>query len=35
MLEVVDHYRRAGVLTRVDGDRSIADVGREILEVVA
>jgi adenylate kinase len=35
MLEVVEHYRRAGVLTRVDGDRSIEEVGREILEVVA
>lgn len=34
MLEVVEHYRRAGVLTRVDGDRPIEEVGREILEVV-
>ena len=35
MLEVVHHYRRAGVLTRVDGHRTIEEVGREILEVVA
>ena len=35
MLEVVDHYRGAGALTRVDGDRTIEEVGREILEVVA
>jgi adenylate kinase len=35
MLEVVDHYMRAGVLTRVDGDRTIEEVGRAILEVVA
>ncbi len=35
MMEVVEHYRRAGVLTRVDGDRPIEDVGREILGVVA
>jgi adenylate kinase len=35
MLDVVEHYRLAGVLTRVDGDRTIEEVGREILEVVA
>jgi adenylate kinase len=35
MLEVVEHYRRAGVLTRVDGDRPIEEVGRDILAVVA
>ncbi len=34
MLEVVEHYRRAGVLTSVNGDRPIEEVGREILEVV-
>ncbi len=35
MLEVVEHYRRAGVLDRIDGDRSIDEVGATILEVVA
>jgi adenylate kinase len=34
MLEVVEHYRRAGVLTPIDGDRPIEEVSREILEVV-
>jgi len=34
MLEVVDHYRSAGTLVRVDGDRPIEDVGRAILEAV-
>jgi adenylate kinase len=35
MLEVVDHYRRAGVLDRIDGDRSIDEVGAAILGVLA
>jgi adenylate kinase len=35
MLEVVNHYRREGVLTRVDGDRTIGEVAREILELVS
>jgi adenylate kinase len=35
MLEVVDHYRRAGVLDRIDGDRSIDEVGDAILEVLS
>jgi adenylate kinase len=34
MLEVVEHYRRAGVLDRVDGDRSIEQVGAAILEAL-
>ena len=34
MLEVVEHYRRAGVLDRVDGDRSIDEVGAAILEAL-
>jgi adenylate kinase len=35
MLEVVDHYPRAGVLDRIDGDRSIDEVGAAILGVLA
>jgi adenylate kinase len=35
MLEVVDHYDRAGVLDRIDGDRSIEEVGDAILEDLA
>jgi len=31
MLEVVEHYDRAGVLDRIDGDRSIEEVGDAIL----
>jgi adenylate kinase len=34
MLEVVDHYARAGVLRVINGDRSIEDVGATILEVL-
>jgi adenylate kinase len=34
MLEVVEHYRRAGVLDRVDGDRAIDEVGAAILEAL-
>ena len=34
MLEVVDHYDRGGVLVRVDGDRSIDEVGHTILEAI-
>ena len=34
MLEVVEHYRRAGVLERIDGDRSIDEVGEAILELL-
>jgi adenylate kinase family enzyme len=34
MLEVVDHYARAGVLRRVDGDRPIEDVAAAIREVL-
>jgi adenylate kinase family enzyme len=29
--EVVDHYRRAGILAAVDGRQSIEDVTREVL----
>ena len=34
MLEVVEHYRRAGVLAHLDGDRPIDEVGQEILELL-
>jgi hypothetical protein len=30
----VEHYRRAGVLDRVDGDRAIDEVGAAILEAL-
>ena len=32
MLEVVDHYERAGIVERLDGTRSIEEVTAEILE---
>lgn len=35
MLEVIEHYRRAGVLVVVDGRHSIGEVGRAILAAVA
>jgi adenylate kinase len=35
MLEVVEHYRNAGVLTEVDGRRTIDDVQADILAAVA
>lgn len=34
MLEVIEHYRRAGVLTRVDGEQRIEQVTRDILAAV-
>jgi adenylate kinase len=34
MLDVVEHYRRVGVLHQIDGDRPIDEVGRAILEAV-
>jgi adenylate kinase len=35
MLEVIEHYRRAGVVAVVDGRGSIGEVGRAILAAVA
>ena len=35
MLEVVDHYERAGVVTRVDGRQPISAVNRAILDELA
>jgi adenylate kinase len=35
MLEVVDHYERAGVVTRVDGRQQIGAVNRAILDDLA
>lgn len=35
MREVVEHYDRAGVLDRIDGNRSIEEVGDAILEALA
>jgi adenylate kinase family enzyme len=35
MLEVVEHYRNAGVLTEVDGRRPIDEVQADILAAVA
>jgi adenylate kinase len=35
MLAVIEHYRAAGVLARIDGEQSIDDVTRDILEAVA
>lgn len=34
LLEVVEHYRRSGVLRTIDGRRPIADVGRDTIEVL-
>jgi adenylate kinase len=34
LLEVVDHYRRAGVLRTIDGREPIVDVSRRIIEAV-
>ena len=34
LLEVVDHYRGAGVLQTIDGRESIADVSRDILAAI-
>jgi hypothetical protein len=34
MREVVEHYQRAGVLERIDGDRPIDDVADAILATV-
>jgi adenylate kinase len=34
MHEVVDHYERSGVVSRVDGRRPIAEVTRQILEAL-
>ena len=31
MLEVVDHYERAGIVDRIDGMRPIDEVTRQIL----
>jgi adenylate kinase len=35
MLEVVEHYRQAGSLSRIDGSQPIADVLRDIKEALA
>lgn len=35
MLEVIDHYRAAGVLHRIDGEQPIGQVTRDILAAVA
>jgi adenylate kinase len=34
LMEVVDHYRRTGILTAVDGREPIEQVGREIQSVI-
>jgi adenylate kinase len=34
MLEVIEHYRRAGVLRRIDGDRPIDEVSAAIREAI-
>jgi adenylate kinase len=34
LLEVVEHYRRSGVLRAIDGRRPITDVGRDTIDIL-